>query len=109
MSRMRADVIAEIRTARDEARIKANAYRNLTAKEYDYWRATAALNAYNQALEMFIAGTEHYIQGMVTIAIAEFEYERDSDIPEMNLAVLDGRRDALASVADWMYTKEGNS
>ena len=105
MKRMRADLIAEIKTARDEARIKANAYRNLTANRYRYWRATAALNAYNQALAMFERGTEHKIPGMAATAIAIFERARDNEIRETDLAVLDGRRDALATVAEWMNNR----
>ena len=108
MRRMRADVIAEIKTARNEARIKVNAYRHLTAKRYDYWRAIAAIAVYHKTLAMFEQGTEHKIPDMAVEAIAEFESARDDERPEMNLAVADGRRDALASVADWMTTKEDN-
>ena len=102
MKRNKNDLIAEIKTARDEARVKENAYKNLTAKKYDYWRATAAVFTYNTALVMFALGTEHKIPDMAVEAIADFERARDSDAPEMSLAVADGRRDALASVAEWM-------
>ena len=105
MKRNKNDVIAEIKTARDEARIKVQAYKGLAAKNYDYWRATFVAVTYDETLTMFERGTEHRIPYMAVEAIAEFEYERDSDIPEMTLAVLDGRRDALASVADWMYNR----
>ena len=108
MKRMRADLIAEIKTARDEARVKANAYRHLTAKRYDYWRAMSAVLTYDEALAMFEQGTEHQIPDMAATAIADFERVRDSEDPEMILAVMDGRRDALASVADWMNNEEGN-
>lgn len=108
MKRNRNDVIAEIKAARDEARIKANAYKGLTAKRYDYWRATAAVLAYDGALAMFEQGTELYIPDMAATAIADFEYAHNDDptATKMTLAVADGRRDALASVADWMNTKE---
>ena len=105
MKRNKNDIIAEIKTARDEARIKANAYKDLAAKKYDYWRATFVAVTYDETLTMFERGTEHRIQNMATEAIAEFEYERDNDIPEMTLAIIDGRRDALATVADWMANR----
>ena len=108
MKRMRADLVAEIKAARDEARVKKNAYRNLTSKRYDYWRAIAAIAVYHKTLAMFEQGTEHKIPDMAVEAIAEFESARDDERPEMNLAVADGRRDALASVADWMNTEEDN-
>ena len=103
-----ADIIAKIKTARDQARIKANAYRNLTAMEYKYWRATAELNAYNQVLAMFEKGTEQQIPGMAATAIAEFERARDDDTNKWILALAEGRKDALASVTDWMNNKENN-
>lgn len=99
---MRNDIITKIKTARDEAQIKANAFRNLTAKKYDYWRALATFMAYDDALEMFEWGAEYEIPDMATTAIADFERARDGDTTEMTLAVADGRRDALASVAEWM-------
>lgn len=108
MKRTRADVVAEIKTARDEARIKANAYMNLTTKRYDYWRAVTASVAYDAALIMFEQGTEHDIPDMAVRAITIFERARDSEASEVNLAVADGRRDALASVADWMRNEESN-
>ena len=108
MKRNRNDVIAEIKTARDEARVKANAYRNLTSQRYDYWRAVSAVLTYDEALAMFARATEHKIPDMAARAIADFERVRDSEDPEMILAIMDGRRDALASVADWMNTKEDN-
>lgn len=105
-----ADVIAKIKTARDEARIKANAYRHLTSKRYDYRRAVAAVLAYDEALALFERGTEHKIPNMVTRAIADFEYEHcdNPTATEVTLAVTEGRKDALASVADWMNNKENN-
>ena len=106
MKRMRADLIAEIKTARDEARVKAHAYMNLTIKRYDYWRAMSAVLAYDEALAMFARATEHKIPDMAATAVADFERARDGDTTEMTLAVADGRRDALASVADWMNTEE---
>ena len=108
MKRNRNDVIAEIKTARNEARIKAHAYMNLTIKKYDYWRAVSAVLTYDEALAMFARATEHKIPAMAATAIADFERVRDSEDPEMILAVTDGRRDALASVADWMNTEENN-
>ena len=95
MKRMRADVIAEIKTALDEAKVKARAYKYLTSERYNYRRALAAIAAYDQALTLFARGTEHQIPAMAVRA-------------EMTLAVTDGRRDALASVADWMNTEENN-
>ena len=109
MKRMRADLIAEIKTARDEARIKAHAYMNLTIKKYDYWRAVSAVLTYDEALAMFARATEHKIPDMAATAVADFERVRDSEDPEMILAVMDGRRDALASVAEWMNSEKDNS
>ena len=110
MKRNRNDVIAEIKTARDEAKVKANAYKDLTAKRYDYWRAVSAVLAYDRALAMFARASEHKIPDMATEAIADFEYAHNDDptATEMTLAVTDGRRDALATVAEWMNTEEGN-
>lgn len=108
MKRMRADLIAEIKTARDEARVKARAYMNLTIKKYDYWRAVSAVLTYDEALAMFARATEHKIPGMAATAIADFERARDDDTSEGTLAIADGRRDALASVAEWMTDEEGN-
>ena len=108
MKRNKNDVIAEIKTALDEAKVKARAYKYLTAKRYDYRRALAAIAAYDQALAIFAQGTEHNISDLAIAAIAEFEWARDNDTPKMTLAVADGRRDAFASVADWMTTEEGN-
>ena len=108
MKRNKNDVIAEIKTALDEANVKANAYMNLTAKRYDYWRAIAAIAVYHKTLAMFEQGTEHKIPDMATAAIAIFERARDREIRETDLAVTDGRRDAFASVADWMRNEEGN-
>ena len=105
MKRNKNDVIAEIKAARDESRIKANAYRNLTAKRYDYWRAVSTALTYDETLRMFARATEHKIPDMAAKAVAYFERVRDSEITEFTLAVLDGRRDALASVADWMYNR----
>ena len=102
MKRNRNDLIAEIKTARDEAKIKANAYRNLTAKKYDYWRAVSTALTYDEALALFEQGTEHYIPNMATAAIAEFERARDDDTSEGTLALADGRRDAFATVTEWM-------
>lgn len=105
-----ADIIAEIRTARAEARVKVNAYRDITAKKYDYWRAIESVLTYDQALGMFARGTEHYIPDMAATALADFEYARDDDsfATEMDLAFADGRQDALTSVADWMDNKENS-
>ena len=105
MKRNRNDLIAEIKTARDEAKVKANAYRNLTAKEYDYWRAVSARIAYEDALDMFEQATEHDIPGMAVEAVAGFEWVRDSEVSEVVLALADGRRDALATVAEWMNNR----
>ena len=109
MKRTRNDVVAEIKTARDgEARVRANAYMNLPVKLYDYWRAVAAFIAYDRALVMFARATEHKIPGMAATALADFERARDGDTTEMALAVADGLRDALATVADWMNNEESN-
>ena len=108
MNRNRNDLIAEIKTARDEAHARAYALRNLTAKRYDYWRAVAAIRAYDQALTVFAFGTEYKIPGMVANALADFERARDGETTEMALAAADGRRDALATVADWMNNEESN-
>lgn len=107
---MRNDIIAKIKTARAEAQTKANAYENLTSKRYDYWRAVSTVLAYDRALAMFARATERKISDMASTAIADFEYVRDDDptATEMSLAVADGWRDALASVADWMTDKEDN-
>ena len=104
---MRDDIIAKIKTARAEARVKESAYENLTSKRYDYWRAVAAIFAYNQALDMFARGTELYIPDMAATAIADFEHAHNDGptATETNLAVADGRRDALASVAEWMSNR----
>ena len=108
MQRNRNDVIAEIETARDEARITAHAYVNLTDNRYNYWRAVAAFRAYDRALVMFARATEHKIPGMAAKALADFARARDGETTEMALAVADGRRDALATVADWMNNEESN-
>ena len=108
MQRNRNDLIAEIKTARDEAHVKANAHMNLTAKRYDYWRAVAASRAYHRALVMFARATEHEIPGMAATALADFARARDGDTTERALAVADGLRDALATVADWMNNEESN-
>lgn len=108
MQRNKNDIVAEIKTARYEAQIKAYAYMNLTIKTYDYWRAVSAVLAYDETLAMFARATEHKIPAMAATAIADFERARDGETTEMTLAVADGRRDALASVADWMG-KESNS
>ena len=105
MKRNKNDVIAEIKTARDEARLRANAYKGLAAKKYDYWRATFVAVTYDETLTMFAREAEHNIPNMAAEATAEFEYERDNDIPEMTLAIIDGRRDALATVAEWMTNR----
>ena len=101
---MRNDIIAEIKTARDEARFKAHAYVGLTSKRYDYWRAITAIVAYDEALAMLEQGTEQQIPDMAATALANFEYARDDDptATEMTLAVADGRRDALNTVVDLM-------
>ena len=85
----RNDIIKNIITAIDETKVKARAYKYITSERYNYHRALATLAAYDQALTLFSRGTEHNILGMAVRA-------------EMTLAVADGRRDALASVADWM-------
>lgn len=100
------DLVAKIKTARAEAQAKMNAYKNLTAKRHDYWRAVAAIHGYDDALTMFKRGTEHYIPSMAVIAIVDFELARDGETTEITLAVTHGRKDALASVAEWMNTKE---
>ena len=105
MKRNKNDVIAEIKAARDEARIKAHAYMNLTVKRYDYWRAVSAVMTYDEVLDMFEWGAEYRIPAMSTTAIADFERARDGDTTEMTLASADGRRDALASVAEWMSNR----
>ena len=99
---MRNDIIAEIKTARDEAQTKVNAYKYLTSERYNYWRAVSAVMTYDEALDMFEWGTEHRIPNMATTAHADFGYARDSDATEWTLAFTDGRRDALASVVDLM-------
>ena len=105
MKRNKNDVIAKIKTARDESKIKAHAYMNLTIKKYDYGRAVSAVMTYDEVLAMFEQETEHYIPDMATAAIAEFERAGDDDTSEGTLALIDGRRDALASVADWMSNR----
>ena len=105
MKRTKNDVIAKIKTARDESKIKAHAYMNLTIKKYDYWRAVSVAMTYDEVLAMFRQKTEHYIPDMATAAIAEFERARDDGASEGTLALADGRRDALASVADWMRNR----
>ena len=85
----RNDVIKNIITAINETKSKARAYKYITSERYNYHRALATLAAYDQALTLFSRGTEHNISSMAVRA-------------EMTLAVADGRRDALASVADWM-------
>lgn len=111
MKRNRNDIIAEIKTARNEARIKANAYRHLTVKRYDYWRATVAIAVYDQALDMFERGAEHEIPSMATEALADFEYAREGEIPvpKLTLVATDERRDVFAAIAEWMRTEENNS
>ena len=42
---------------------------------------------------------------MATEAIADFEWVRDNETLEMSLAVTDGHRDALATVAEWMRNR----
>ena len=108
MKRTRNDVIAEIKTARDEAHVRANAHMSITIKRYNYWRAVAAFIAYDRALVMFARATEHKIPGMAAAALADFERARDAETTEMTLAIADGRRDALATVADWMNNEESN-
>lgn len=103
-----ADIILKISTARNEARAKEQDYRNIASKRYDRWQAVAAILAYNEAIAMFERGTEHKIPGMVAEAIADFERARDNDVMEINLGLADGRRDALATVAEWMKAKENN-
>ena len=108
MQRNKNDIVAEIKTARAEAQTKANAYENLTSKRYDYWRAVTAIAAYDEALAMLEQGTEQQIPDMAATAIADFEYAHNDDptATKMTLAVADGRRDALASVAEWMDNEE---
>lgn len=122
MKRNRNDVVAEIKTARDEAHTKARAYKNYMTEKYNYWRAISTVTTYNETLVMFEQGTEHQIPDMAATAHADFERARDDEILEVDLdgemiemsvgvsdlAVIDGRRDALASVADWMTTEENN-
>ena len=105
---MRNDIIAKVERARAEALVKERAYENITAKKYDYWRALATVVTYDNALAMLMRGTEHRIPDMATEAIADFEYAHNDDptATEMTLAFADWRRDALASVADWMNTEE---
>ena len=93
MKHNRNDTIKNIVTAVNEAKSKARAYKYITSERYNYRRALATLEAYDQALTLFVRGTEHEIPAMAVRA-------------EMALAVLDGRRDALASVAEWMNTEE---
>ena len=111
MKRNRNDVIAEIKTARDEARIKAHAYRYVKIKRYDYWRAVSAVLTYDEALAMFARATEHKIPDMAARAVTDFERAHDDDptATEITLSLADGRRDALASVADWMRNEKSNS
>ena len=111
MKRTRADLVAKIKTARAKAKIKARAYKYLTAKRYGYRRAISAVTTYNEVLSMIEwRGTEQQIPAMAAEATAEFEYERAREgvipVPKMTLAVMDGRRDALASVTEWMNTKD---
>lgn len=108
MQRNRNDVISEIKTARDEARVKAHAYMSLTVKKYDYWRAMSAVIAYDDVLALYAQNREIEIQALATKADREFENARDGDVTEMTLAMTDGRRDALASVADLMNTKDNS-
>ena len=89
MKHNRNDTIKNIVTAVNEAKSEARAYKYITSERYNYRRALAAIAAYDQALALFARGTDHNISGMAVRA-------------EMTLAVADGRRDALASVAEWM-------
>lgn len=109
MNRMRADLVAEIKTARAEAQTKANAFKNLTSKRYESLRAITAVATYNEVLSMIEwGGTEHKIPDMAATALSDFEYAHNDDptATERTLAVAEGRRDALASVADWMGKEE---
>ena len=103
---MRNDIIAEIKTARAEAQTKAHPYMSLTAKRYGYWWAVAAIAAYETALAMLEQGTEQQIPDMASEAVADFERLRvrngGTPVPEINLAVAQGRRDALNTVVDLM-------
>ena len=89
----RNDVIKNIITAINETKAKARACKYITSERYNYHRALATLAAYDQALTLFARATEHHIPAMAVRA-------------EMTLAVADGRRDALASVAEWMDNEE---
>ena len=116
-----ADIIAKIKTARDEARIKANAYRHLTGKRYDFCRAKAATKAYTYALELIDEGEYDLVRALADDALAVYEAAQNVDVTERALAsfdgehdalltvvdLMDGHRDALVSVVDWMNNKEG--
>lgn len=110
MNRNRNDVIAKIKTARAEAQTRVNAYENIATKRYDHWQALATVIAYHGALALFEQASEHKIPDMAAEAVADFERARDRNggtpVPTVNLAVADGRRDALASIADWMNAED---
>ena len=102
------DIIAKIVTARDEARGMARIYKYHPNKQYDYWRAMSAVITCDDVLDMFESGDEHKIPDMAAKAAADFERVRDNEDPEMILAVMDGHRDALVSVVDWMNNEKSN-
>ena len=103
------DLVAKIKTARDEALDKANDNMNLATKRerYESLRAITAVATYNEVLSMIEwGGTGHRVPDMATEATADFERARDGETTGMTLAVTHGRRDALATVAEWMNNKE---
>ena len=102
------DIIAKIKTALDKVDAKARIYKYHPNKQYDYWQAMSAVVTYDDVLDMFESEDEHKIPDMAAKAAADFERVRDNEDPEMILAVMDGHRDALVSVVDWMNNKENN-
>lgn len=104
----RAEIVANIVTARDEAHAEAYAYWNPALKKHNYWRELAAATTYDETLTLFAQGAEYKIPGMANMAdeIADYTRKHNDNPTEMTLAVAIGRRDALATVAYWMDTDE---
>ena len=102
MKRNRNDLIAEIKVARDEARVKAQAYANLPAKRYDFYRAAAATAAYDEALELIYEGYLARVRARADEAQSVYEGAQNGSWTELMLADIDGRRDALNTVVDLM-------
>ena len=105
MRRDPADLIAEIKTKRAEARHKMQVFASMPSRLADLYRAVGAATAYDEAIELIYEGYLDLVRARANEAQSVYEGAQNGSVTELMLADIGGRRDALLTVVDLMDGK----